>query len=424
MCGDEGQTNRLAPKRHRDARRGRDRDSRGYARDDFARDAVPAKRESFLATAREDEGIAALEPHHALALASQSRQQRIDLFLGHRVSPRRFAHVVKLDAIREIERNGRDGEPVVDDGVRVAQAAQPRDGEQARIAGARADQRDVPQGASTGQDLGGAEGGFFGLARDANIKQLVVDRGREEPIVACVRVGHGKSLGLHALAEALGGRDPARPRRPDLAFEHLAQPSHGKRRPSARGDTELQIAPLHERRQVEIAQVRDIRDVDPDTARPGRVSDLLIHAAVAGGDHDELARIHVGVDEFSLDQGDLALGGQLRDGLDRGRSNNRHRCMFREQALQLAIRDLPCPHEEAAAAAQVEHDRVHGTKTSFYHASSLFRRVVHGQTKQPTGRAFRPAMMARGLGKLLDLRHVVCLDEVPARQLRGPPAPS
>ena len=87
---------------------------------------------------------------------------------------------------------------------------------------------------------------------------------------------------------------------------------------------------------------------------------LLVDRAITGGRQHELAALHVRARERARMQGDRTLGGKPRDGLDHSGSNNRHPCTLRRAGEQLAVRDLPCPHEEAAAAAQVEHHRVHG----------------------------------------------------------------
>jgi hypothetical protein len=96
---------------------------------------------------------------------------------------------------------------------------------------------------------------------------------------------------------------------------------------------------------------------------------MLVDRGITRGCQRKLAVVHVRTDEWAPKQRDLARVGKLRDGLDYSGSNDRHHGTFRKEAQQFPIRDLPCPNQEAAATAQVEHDRVHGLTASFYHSS-------------------------------------------------------
>jgi hypothetical protein len=107
--GDEGQTNRFAPEGHWDASRRRNGDSRGHARNNFARNASLSQNQRLFTPTREDERIASLQANHALAFAGQAQQEGIDLVLGHGVPAGLLANIVKLDMVREIERDGWDG---------------------------------------------------------------------------------------------------------------------------------------------------------------------------------------------------------------------------------------------------------------------------------------------------------------------------
>ena len=100
MCRDERQANRLATKRHRNARCRWHRDASGDARDSFARDPGFFERQSLFATAGEHERIAPLEPNHAFPFARQSDQECLDFRLRYRMMPGLLAHRKQLDVIR------------------------------------------------------------------------------------------------------------------------------------------------------------------------------------------------------------------------------------------------------------------------------------------------------------------------------------
>ena len=57
----------------------------GNSRNHLKRNTLGRQRIDFLSAATEDKGIAALEPHHPLALLGQPHQQMIDVFLRQRV---------------------------------------------------------------------------------------------------------------------------------------------------------------------------------------------------------------------------------------------------------------------------------------------------------------------------------------------------
>ena len=69
----------------RNAGVGRDAAGGGDAGHDLEGNAGGGQRLDFLAAAAEDERVAALQPHHALALARQPHQQLVDLVLAERM---------------------------------------------------------------------------------------------------------------------------------------------------------------------------------------------------------------------------------------------------------------------------------------------------------------------------------------------------
>ncbi len=97
-AGQQGQTNRFAAVGGRNTGPRQRRDAGGHARHHLERNAFSAGQDlGLLASAAEDVGVTALEPHHPLALPRQSNQQRVDLLLRHRVVAGDLADRVKLD---------------------------------------------------------------------------------------------------------------------------------------------------------------------------------------------------------------------------------------------------------------------------------------------------------------------------------------
>ena len=128
--------------RHRDAGRRRRRDRARHAGHDVVRDAGALQRQRFLAAAAEHERVAALEPHDAFAAPRGANHQRFDRALRHRMPPGALADVEALRATG-VAQHAIVDERVVQDEIG---AAQPRDRgarQQAGIAGACADERDV-----------------------------------------------------------------------------------------------------------------------------------------------------------------------------------------------------------------------------------------------------------------------------------------
>ena len=75
---------------------------------------------------------------------------------------------------------------------------------------------------------------------------------------------------------------------------------------------------------MEVAQLGDIRDVDPDAARARGRGHLPIHLAIVRRGEHELVAVDVSVGEGARDEATRPLGGQPRDGLDRSGRNHRH----------------------------------------------------------------------------------------------------
>ena len=81
---------------HGDACVGRGGEGAGDAGNDFKAQFRRRERLGFFAAASEQEGIAPLEPHHALALAGELHEQGVDHLLVEGVASRLFAGVDDL----------------------------------------------------------------------------------------------------------------------------------------------------------------------------------------------------------------------------------------------------------------------------------------------------------------------------------------
>jgi hypothetical protein len=101
---------------------------------------VLLQEERFLAAVVEDERVAPLETRHELALAGLLGNQVADGLLRHRLRRRR-ADVDELGAPPRVEQQPRRHQVVVDDDVGPLQAGEPVHGDEPRVAGTRADER-------------------------------------------------------------------------------------------------------------------------------------------------------------------------------------------------------------------------------------------------------------------------------------------
>ena len=133
--GHRGDASAHAAMRHRDAGGRRHGAERGDARDDLERHAGRRERERLLPASPEDERVAALETDDGASLRAVRDEQRVDRLLRAPVSG---------DAKRAARCLGDElpgHEAVVDQHLARAQALQAPHRDQARVAGARADER-------------------------------------------------------------------------------------------------------------------------------------------------------------------------------------------------------------------------------------------------------------------------------------------
>ena len=127
--------------RHRNAcKRGR-RERRRDARHDFHGNPGSLEGKHFFPASSEDEGIAALQPHHALTARGRANHQPVDGLLRHRVTTGALSDIEAPRAPREID-DRRRHQRVVQHQIGAAQQVKPASRQQARIAWTRADESD------------------------------------------------------------------------------------------------------------------------------------------------------------------------------------------------------------------------------------------------------------------------------------------
>ena len=242
---------------------------RGDAGHDLEGDALGGERLDLLAAAPEDEGVAALEAHDALALLGQAHQQVVDVLLRHRVLRALLAGVDALGVrAHEVEDRPRD-QPVVDHDVGALHEAQRAEGEQVRIAGAGADQR----------HLAAVEGEARVLERLRERRARLVlaaaqhelrDRALQHVLPEAPALGESGSAPSRASRNVAREPGEAPVARGNQRLEARAQQAREHRRGAAARDRDGERRPLDDRGQDEGAERRLVDDVHRDAPRRGR----------------------------------------------------------------------------------------------------------------------------------------------------------
>ncbi|ESR70547.1 hypothetical protein T266_15020 [Pseudomonas aeruginosa VRFPA05] len=143
VAGDEGAGLGEVAVGQRDAGVGTATGGGGDARDHLAVDAGFEQALQLLGAATEDERVAALQADHPALLPGQAHQQLVDFFLRQAVVAAALADVDALAAFRQEGDQFAGDQAVVDHHLGLLQQGPGAQGEQARIAGAGADQGDA-----------------------------------------------------------------------------------------------------------------------------------------------------------------------------------------------------------------------------------------------------------------------------------------
>ncbi len=118
-------------------------DGGGDAGNHLEADAVRAQEFQLFAAAAEHEWVAALQPYHAATGPGVFQHQAVNLFLPGAMALRRLADLDEVRAVPSQAQDLRADQAVVQHHLGLTQCAQRMPGEQARIAGAGADQAHV-----------------------------------------------------------------------------------------------------------------------------------------------------------------------------------------------------------------------------------------------------------------------------------------
>ena len=141
VAGDEAHRLGVVAMSQRNTRVSRATGSRRDARHDLEADAGTGQGLELLPAAPEDEGVTALQAHHAMPGAGVIHQRLIDAFLGHAVIAARLADV-QATCVRIGQRqNLVTDQAIMNDDIGLLQMAQRLERQQLRIARPRADQR-------------------------------------------------------------------------------------------------------------------------------------------------------------------------------------------------------------------------------------------------------------------------------------------
>ena len=274
VAGDEDAGLRVIAMGQRDAGIGRASGGGGDAGADLERNALFGQFFDLLAAAPENEGVAALQAQHALALQGQLDHQVADLLLRQGVIGALLADIDALGvAAHPVHDRGVD-QPVVEHHVGFLHQAEGPERQQVRVARPGAHQIDLADGMVVG---GRAVGPAFG--------DFAVEQGLGAGFIA--RQDHfGDGAVINSLPEAqprLMAGQLARQRRAALARERR-QPAIGRRnqrfqaglqhpaeqgRVAAGGNRHHQRAAVEHRGDDEIADAGMVGDIDQRPAGPG-----------------------------------------------------------------------------------------------------------------------------------------------------------
>ena len=124
---------------HRHAGVGGNTDAEWNARHHLERNSLRVQKQRFLASAIEDEGVAAFEPRHQLPLSRLLGKEKRNRVLLHRLTPG-AADVDQLGSLARLFEHSRRDLVIVNHDVGALEAFKPVHGDEARIARAGPDQ--------------------------------------------------------------------------------------------------------------------------------------------------------------------------------------------------------------------------------------------------------------------------------------------
>ena len=269
----------------------------GNAGDHRIGDAGGAQRFDLLAAAAEDEGIAALQPHRALAGFRRLDQQLVDRILADAgladAAADRNARGVAADAIENFGRH----QFVVENDVGVLQRAQRLDGEQIRIARPGADQRHPALGlavlarAGEGGRIGDFVQRLFGLVLAAGEHQRA-DRAIDHALPEAAAQREFGNARMHRFAKAADEAGEIADARRQHRFDALAHAARHHRRGAAGADGNDDVAAIDDRGKDESGMREVVHHIDgqPDRLRARRHRNADI-AGAGAEDRDHAGEI-------------------------------------------------------------------------------------------------------------------------------------
>jgi len=286
VAGDEDASLRVIAMGQRNAGVGGASGRCGDARANLERNAVLGELFDLFAAATEDERVAALEPHHALALARQPHQQVADLLLRQRVVGAPLADIDALGlAPREVDDAGVD-QPVVEHDVGLLHQPERAEGQQVGVARSGADEIDLAERRRSAVFGGALERrgerllGRRLIARQHQLGNRPVERAFPETPPRDRRFELVVDLGAGAAGEggeaAVGGGDQC--------FEPRAQQAAEQRRRATGRNRDDQRRAVEDRRRDEVAEVGAVGDADRNAGAGERGVKPLVVGGIAGRD--------------------------------------------------------------------------------------------------------------------------------------------
>ena len=283
MCGQEGDAQRFVTVGQRRLELRGSTEPCGNAGHHRIGDAGFAQHFDLLATAAEDEGIAALQPHRALSGFRCINQQFVDRILADTgladPAADRNARGVAPDAIENFRRD----QFVVENDIRILQRAQRLDGEQIGIARSGADQRHPALGlavlarAGEGGGIGDFVQRFFGLVLAACEHQRA-DRAVDHALPEAAAQRKFGNAGMHRFAKAADEGGEIADARRQHRFDALAHAARDHRRSAAGADGNDDVAAIDDRGKDESGMREIVHHIDgqPDRlcARRHRNADV------------------------------------------------------------------------------------------------------------------------------------------------------